>query len=254
MKTDLKKAFEHAAEQHYWSGSESVSGPGSNLQQTEIIRREIPELLTKYKISTMLDAPCGDLFWMKQILGELKRRGIQYQGADIVSSLIEQHRRQYKAQQLEFNTINLIKSPIPRVDLVFTRDCFIHLSYFNIYLILKNYKNSGSIYLLTNTYSRASRVNTNVEGFFLWGRMLNMEKFPFYFGPPLEIIVEGCTEKDCIDDDKSLGLWELEQLNLNRLMLCLALLFLPERCTRIYKSSIHFLKRCMGFIQRRISA
>ena len=88
----LKQAFEQAAVQNYWSDADSLSGPGSNMQQTRVIREKIPLLLEKYGITKMLDAPCGDLFWMKEILPLLNEKGIQYEGADIVSVLIEKHR------------------------------------------------------------------------------------------------------------------------------------------------------------------
>lgn len=213
--SSLKNAFEHAAEKNYWSDPDSLSGPGSNLIQTAVIRKEIPALLEKYQIRRMLDAPCGDLFWMKELLPKFFEKGIQYNGADIVPGLIEKHKSDFEKYNASFYTLDLTSGPIPNVDLVFTRDCFIHLSYSNIFSILKNYKKAGIKYLLLSTYTNTARVNYDVEGFYLYGRMLNMEKFPFYFPKPKELIVEGCTEgKDGEYADKSLGLWELSSLNL----------------------------------------
>ena len=239
---------------NYWSDADSVSGPGSNLFQTRLIRKAIPELLEKYSVSSMLDAPCGDMFWMKTLLPVFTEMKIQYQGADIVAGLIEKHRADFQLFNTVFHISDLTKGPIPKVDLIFTRDCFIHLSYYNIYLILLNYQRSGARYLLTNTYTKASRKNHNVDGFYLYGRMLNMEKFPFYFGKPIELIVEGCTEKEGMFDDKSLGLWEIKKLSLTKLRVVTVLLFLPESTVRIFNNSIRFLKRLGGFVKRKIAA
>lgn len=252
MNPFLKQAFEKAAEGNYWCDADSLSGPGSNMEQTTIIRQAIPALLEKYSVKAMLDAPCGDMFWMKTIVPVLLQKGIQYHGADIVSPLIEKHRISFKDYKAVFHVTDLTKGPIPTVDLIFTRDCFIHLSYYNIYSILRNYKLSGCQYLLTNTYTNNTRKNVNVDGFLLYGRFLNMQKFPFYFYSPLDLIVEGCTENEGINADKSLGLWELQELSLLKLKICLCVLFIPETAARMYNNSQHFLKRAARFLWRKI--
>ena len=239
--------------QNYWSDADSVSGPGSNMFQTRLIREAIPELLERYGVRSLLDAPCGDMFWIKTLLPVFTEMKIQYHGADIVSPLIEKHRISFEAFHAVFHVIDLTKGSLPNVDLIFTRDCFIHLSYYNIYSILRNYKLSGARYLLTNTYTSHSRKNVNVNGFLLYGRFLNMQKFPFYFNMPLELIVEGCTENDGINADKSLGLWEIKNISLFKLRMYTLLLFLPEVLMRFYNNSIHFLKRLKNFIQRKIT-
>ena len=219
MKVPLKKAFEKAATENYWNDPDSLSGSGSNLTQTRVIRKEIPLLLEKYGIKKMLDAPCGDLFWMKEILPEITDKGIEYNGADIVPMLIEKHRSTFKSEHVKFHTLDLTSDAIPRVDLIFTRDCFIHLSFKNIISMLQNYKKSKSKYLLVSTYINADRKNIDVKGFYLYGRMLNLEKYPFNFKKPLELIVEECTEGNGIYSDKSLGLWRLSEINVSKIRL-----------------------------------
>ena len=249
----LKQTFEKAAEGNYWSDADSLSGPGSNMEQTRIIRKAIPALLEKYSIKIMLDAPCGDMFWMKTVLPELLQKGIQYHGADIVSPLIEKHRINFEGFKAVCHVIDLTKGPVPKVDLIFTRDCFIHLSYFNIYSILRNYKLSGARYLLTNTYTNASRKNVNVDGFLLHGRFLNMQKFPFYFNSPLDLIVEGCTENEGINADKSLGLWELEKINLFKIKLFILISLFPYNIGKMYENATRFSTKLQNFVKRKLS-
>ena len=37
-----------------------------NLEQTLVILDELPKIIRKYKISSILDLPCGDFYWMKE--------------------------------------------------------------------------------------------------------------------------------------------------------------------------------------------
>ena len=43
-----------------WGSVESASGCGSELGATKDIRRELPTLLARHSVHSMLDAPCGD--------------------------------------------------------------------------------------------------------------------------------------------------------------------------------------------------
>jgi hypothetical protein len=47
-----------------WGGGETVSGPGSTLERTAKLRRELPILLEEIGARTLLDAPCGDFNWI----------------------------------------------------------------------------------------------------------------------------------------------------------------------------------------------
>ena len=50
-----------------WGDAESVSGAGSNLAQTEEVRRVLPGLLAELGCRSMLDVPCGDFYWMRLV-------------------------------------------------------------------------------------------------------------------------------------------------------------------------------------------
>src|ERR1044072_7300935 len=50
-----------------WGGTSSVSGSGSDLEQTRVLRRELPSLVQELQINTLLDIPCGDFNWMKEV-------------------------------------------------------------------------------------------------------------------------------------------------------------------------------------------
>lgn len=188
-----------------WRGKDSVSGTGSDGHQTRVIARELPALFNEFNISTMLDIPCGDFHWMKSV--DLK--GMNYTGADIVKDLIQRNRERYERDSIRFQSLNLIRDKLPKVDLVFCRDCLVHFSFEDIYLALHNICESQSEFLLTTTFTDRIDNHDIVRG--QW-RVINLELVPFVLPKPLKIINEGCTEGDGAYEYKALGLWRIADI------------------------------------------
>jgi hypothetical protein len=216
-KLELDKAFTQIYHENLWGDPNSRSGIGSSFEQTIVIRRKIPEIISKYNIKSIIDAPCGDLFWIKALLPQFQKEGIKYTGLDIVPEIIEKNKLDFSEPTFNFGNVDLTKGPIPRADLIITRDCFLHLSFENIVKILIRYKESGSKYLLVSLYTKATRKNYDVHDFPVEARPINLLKYPFNFSPPLEIIVEECTEGYGEMSDKSLGLWDLTQIDISEI-------------------------------------
>jgi len=201
----LKDKFTAVYKQNMFKGLNSRSGEGSNLVQTSVIRAELPKLISELNIQSMLDAPCGDWYWMK----ETKLNVPQYIGADIVERLINKNQLEYANERVAFQCLNLVSDTLPKVDLIFSRDCLVHLSYQDALDIIKNFKRSGAKYLLTTTFTDRT-VNEDLGSGF-W-RTLNLQLAPFNFPAPLKLINENCTEGDNMFTDKCLGLWRLADL------------------------------------------
>lgn len=183
--------------------STSLSGTGSALVQTNIIMQAIPDMLQKYQIKSMLDIPCGDLFWMQHVnIGSTI-----YTGADIVSELIKRNEEIYIDKK--FLVLDICCDPLPHVDLILCRDCFVHLKLKDALQAVHNIKRSGSKYLLITTFPQCTK---NAELGLNFFRPLNLCMPPFYFPQPIELINEGCTEDEGIYSDKSLGLWRLDSI------------------------------------------
>ena len=184
---DLRSKFTKVFKENEFGGRESRSGPGSSLTQTRRIRSEIPRIIREYGMKSILDAPCGDWFWMRRTDLDVER----YIGADIVESLIETNRHEFERNGVEFRCLDLSRDPLPKADLVFSRDCLVHLSYSDASNMLANFKRSAARYLLMTTFTDHRR-NDDLGSKF-W-RPLNMQLPPFRFPSPVAVINEGCTE------------------------------------------------------------
>jgi len=163
---------------------DSLSGSGSDLIQTAVIARELPRVIGELGIETMLDAPCGDFYWMR-------------------------HAERFGGNGKLFMCLDVTTDKLPQVDLIFSRDMTVHLSTNDAIAALRNFKRSKSEYLLTTTFPK-TEVNEDI----LTGewRPLNLQRAPFNFPEPLRLINERCTEEGDRYADKSLGLWRLSDL------------------------------------------
>jgi hypothetical protein len=188
-----------------WQGDESASGPGSSLAATAALRQELPRLLREIHCTSLLDAPCGDLWWLKEMALPIA----SYCGADIVEEVVAANRDRHAAPGRTFLRLDLRRDALPRADLVLCRDCLVHFSFRDALAALANFRASGAAWLLTTTFPahRCNREAVTGE----W-RPLNLELPPFHLPRPLALLNERCPEQGDLYADKSLGLWRLRDL------------------------------------------
>ena len=172
-----QNVFNEIYHNNYWGSGESKSGGGSTLDGTRIIREELPNVILKYDIKTILDIPCGDFNWMKRV--DLK---CNYIGADLVSELVDSNNRNYENEYRRFEVLDSTMSALPCVDLIFCKDLLQHLSYVSVLNALRNFKKSGSKYLLVTSYPYTIRNYDIHDGDF---RCLNLFIYPFNLKNPL---------------------------------------------------------------------
>lgn len=200
-----EQVFTEIYKSNFWGGQDSVSGTGSDIIQTRTIRKEFTSVCREYRIASILDIPCGDFHWMQHFdFGH-----IDYTGADIVKEVIQRNAEKNGKNGVRFMNVNLLTDQLPTVDLIFCRDCLVHFSFEDIFRSLANVCESRSKFMLTTTFTGHRDNHDIATG--EW-RTLNLERAPFGFPPPLNVINEGCTEADGIFSDKSLGLWRLTDI------------------------------------------
>ena len=197
--SSMEKIFSDVYLNNSWGNQESVSGRGSSLARTSVIRNELPALLESVGAKSLLDASCGDFNWMQHV----DLRGIEYLGADVVPELIARNRQRYASQGRNFVVLDITRDELPKADVILCRDCFIHLSFKHSRAAITNFKKSGATFLLATTHIAVEK-NTDIASGG-W-RSVNLQLPPFNFPEPLQLIIESH------ELGKGLGMWRLEDL------------------------------------------
>lgn len=190
-----------------WGSAESVSGCGSTLRETRVVRQILPTLIERYGIRSLLDIPCGDCHWISSI--DFGSR--TYIGADIVGELVHKNRATFGSggPDRTFMHLDIVRDPLPSAELVMCRDCMIHLSNADVLTALRNVRRSGARYLLATTYTARPTNPDIVTGD--W-RPINLQASPFALAEPLELISEEWDWADGYHADKCIGLWDARAL------------------------------------------
>lgn len=200
-----KDLFTEYYDNNSWNGKESLSGPGSDYEQTKFLIPELSLLLKRLNVKTILDVPCGDFNWMKMVdIGNAN-----YHGGDIVDKVIVSNNKKYKTDSINFSSIDIVNDVLPKVDLVIVRDCLVHLSTEEVLKALDNIKKSKSKYLLTTNFTW-KHVDNNIEIKTGDWRRLNLEQPPYNFKRPEDIIIEGNIQSH--DRDKTMSLWLIKDI------------------------------------------
>ncbi|WP_027554610.1 class I SAM-dependent methyltransferase [Bradyrhizobium sp. Cp5.3] len=203
---DLAARFERIERTNLWGAATSVSGLGSEDPATAAIREALPSLLKRLGACSLLDAPCGDASWIGRLGLE-----VDFTGVDIVPSLIESNHQRVERGELSgrFLIADITRDALPPADVILCRDCLVHLSFQNIGRAVTRFRASGARFLLATTFPELESNEDCEDGD--W-RALNMERAPFNWPPPRELINERCEEGGGGWHDKSLGLWRLDEL------------------------------------------
>jgi hypothetical protein len=197
----VEQVFTRIYRTNQWGSPESISGPGSELRVTHRMRQDLSALIKRFGITSIADAPCGDLNWMKHVdIGTCA-----YIGFDVVQELIERNRKLFATK--EFRHLNLIENVIEKVDLIICRDMLAHLTNEQVFTVLRNFKKSGSKYILMTTGLTIQHNSDISVGD--W-RGINFELAPFNLPRPLALIEEDVPF--AWERGKYLGLWFLEDI------------------------------------------
>jgi hypothetical protein len=200
--TSADEVFRDIYLRRHWGANASPSGAGTSDNQTRTIRLAIPSLVAELGCRTVLDVPCGDYTWMRQVdLGE-----VAYIGGDLLPELIVPLQALHSDARHQFLVLDVMNDSLPQADLLLCRDCLVHLSLADAGRALRNIRRSAVRYLLTTTFPECANNQDIVTGD--W-RPINLELGPFNLPPPARLLTEECTESGGIFADKSLGLWDL---------------------------------------------
>ncbi|QCP54412.1 class I SAM-dependent methyltransferase [Trinickia violacea] len=213
MDNNSAQVFQKIYDEKGWQSQESVSGWGSELKNAAQVIRELPGLLRRFRVNSMLDVPCGDFNWMRHV--DLTE--IDYIGADIVPDLVEINKRTWAAPSRRFVHLDLLRDTLPEADLILCRDCLFHFSHVDVFRALERFADTAARFLLTTTfvYRTYPRNADIVSG--QW-TPINLEMAPYDLDPPLALLIEGSHESIIYGpdigtvpmSDRCLGLWDME--------------------------------------------
>jgi hypothetical protein len=173
------------------------------VKRCQSLGRALLELIAALDVKLLLDAPCGDFNWMK----EVPLAGIDYIGVDVVPELIAANQTRYGRPGRAFQCLDITADFLPRADLILCRDALVHLSLADVRKALASFQRSGSTFLAATTFPSCT-VNAEITTGD-W-RTLNLEQSPFGLPRPLHLVSDGCTIPGYTD--KALGVWDLREL------------------------------------------
>jgi hypothetical protein len=202
LEKNRKKRFEKIYENKVWMNkpnARSSSGNGSELENTVNLRVELPKIISRLKITNLLDVGCGDWNWMSQVA-----LPCNYIGIDIVESVIRQNKTIHGTPNKSFIVLDAVVDPLPVCDAVLLREVIFHLSYSDIDRMIKNIILVNPIYVII-TSDKSIELNRDIRtGDF---RMLNMEREPFFFPKPHISIQDNATISG-----RYMGIWKVSEL------------------------------------------
>ena len=135
------------------------SGFGSMKQNAANLAKQLPDLFAEFEIQSVLDAGCGDMTWMSDLLPELQ---INYHGIDVVDELIVTNQIMYP--EYKFSVCDISQDALPTADLMLCRDCLFHMSLEGIANTLKNFAKSDIKYLLTTNIEDTEKLLSTERG------------------------------------------------------------------------------------------
>lgn len=192
--------FEKIYDTGWWGSPESLSGTGSELKRSELLREGLQAWIAERGIVSLLDAPCGDYNWMRHVTFP---NGFHYIGGDIVEAMIDDN--QLRHAQLDFRKIDIISDPLPDVDAWLCRDALIHFPGDAGRQVLDRFCASEIDYLLITTFPGVMH-NRDIE--FGQYRPTNLMLPPYDLPPPDRILPD--------DDDPAagrvIGVWSRQAL------------------------------------------
>jgi len=183
-----REVFSRIYSEGLWSGEGDgpISGSGSrNAAVVEPYIEAIARWAREHEASRLvaLDLGCGD-FHVGSRIHDLFDR---YIAADIVSEVVEHHRRHFDLPRVEFVCIDAIEDDLPEADVVFLRQVLQHLSNDQIRRILPKLRGFKHLILTEHIPEPSALVAPNLDKVQGGGIRLEQGSGVFLEASPFEI-------------------------------------------------------------------
>ena len=142
-----KAVMQQIYERNLWGGTPNEFYSGLGSHQPELVQpylAVVSDFLSSFAEPLVVcDLGCGDFNIGKDLVKYSKR----YIAIDIVPELIEHHQQKFKAENLEFQCLDMATDDLPLADCVLVRQVLQHLSNAEIHKVLSKLTNFNYILL-----------------------------------------------------------------------------------------------------------
>src|SRR5215469_13142439 len=166
----MKEQFEEIYSENKWLHG---SGEGSQPHHTKSYVSFLQDFLGKNNIKSVVDMGCGD--W--QFSQFIDWKGIDYQGFDVVTSVIEANKKRFSSPGVRFNLAAGNGADLPVANLLIAKDVLQHWSNESVKAFLPNFKKYDYCLITNCVNPNGNTTNDNIEngGF----RYLDLRLPPF---------------------------------------------------------------------------
>jgi SAM-dependent methyltransferase len=177
--TDNTRAmFAHIYDAAAWgsgSAGQGTSGAGSTAPATMLYRAYLQQFLADHHIKSVVDAGCGD--W--EFSHTVDWTGIDYQGFDIVDSVIAGDKAKYEAPNVHFTAANIVETDLPPADLLIVKHVLQHLPNADVQKFLAKQLGKYKYALITNGIEARTLTSPNRDVALGGYRPLDITQPPF---------------------------------------------------------------------------
>jgi SAM-dependent methyltransferase len=152
----MKAAFEQIYAENKWLYG---SGEGSQWRHTRGYTAFLQRFLRKHDIKSVVDMGCGD--W--QFSQFIDWAGIDYQGFDLVSSVVEENRAKFAVPNVRFELAAGDGSDLPSADLLIAKDVLQHWSNDAVKSFFPNFKKYRYCLITNCVNPRGKTTNEDIE-------------------------------------------------------------------------------------------
>lgn len=168
---------------------ETHCGRGSTMAHTAAIRGWLPHVFAAFGIRSVVDAPCGDLNWMRHV----DLSGVKYTGFDADPDYVAEGQR----IGLDVRQADILIDELPEADLILCRDFLQHIPNAKVQRFLDSLPGNYR-WLLATQHLTGLNGDIAKDGDF---RPLNLTHKPFRMGEPVIACIDG--------QARQLALWGL---------------------------------------------
>lgn len=179
----MQDKFEDIYKTNFWGSDEDGggSGGGSTSVATQYTMSCIRAVINKFELTSMVDAPCGGMYWMPTLLRDIRDDypDFRFLGIDIVRSVIQANQAKFVNESwMQFAVADFTQTSVQdNVQLILCRDALQHLPIDKAVDALEQFSRSKARFLLVGSYFSVGNTNRRINAGEYYEINLTLEPF-----------------------------------------------------------------------------